>query len=146
MNIPRGPLLLFLLLFAPGTFRTLCEHLDWHGLSSPLPLVHRLGTAPVLPLVFQDVRVEMTRVLDITFAPGLPRMVNRPRPPFLLLHEQSDRDHMGHGRTDVVDQALEGCVAAAARFGRIVGGEVFDEVVVVFSSKFDADAVRSDEL
>ena len=53
---------------------------------------------------------------------------------------------MGHGRTDVVDQALEWGVAATARFRRIVGGEVFDEVVVVFSSKFDADAVRSDEL
>jgi hypothetical protein len=52
---------------------------------------------------------------------------------------------MGHERTDVVDQALERYVAAAALFGWIVGGEVFDEVVVVLVGKFDTDAVRLDE-
>ena len=48
----------------------------------------------------------------------------------------------GHEWTDVGDQALEWCVAAAALFGRRVGGEVFDEVVVVLSGKFDTDTVR----
>jgi hypothetical protein len=52
---------------------------------------------------------------------------------------------MGHERTDVVDQAPERSVAATALFGWMVGGEVFDEVVVVFFGKFDTDAVRLDE-
>ena len=93
MNIPTGPLpfsLSLLLLLAPDTFRTLSEHLDWHELNSPLPVVHRLAIDIVLPLMVQYEPVEMVRILDITLAPRLPRMVCGPRPMSLFLHERSE--------------------------------------------------------
>lgn len=78
----RGPL--FLLEFDTLCIR--CEHLDWHGLWRPLPLVHRREI--MFSLVLENHRIKLCRVLDIAFPPRLPCVVCRPRPMTLCLYER----------------------------------------------------------
>jgi len=122
MHIPTRGLFLLFLLCELDAFRPRSELLDRCRIGSPLPLVHRLYF--MFPLMVEDVRIKLVRILDIAFAPGLPRVVHRPRPQFVFLHARSGRDKRGRGWTYVGDQALEDFVAAAALFGRTVGREV----------------------
>ena len=125
-NTPEA-LLFFLFLFlflllASGTFRTRREHLNRRRLPLPLPLTR---LKPLLLLIIQNTRVKLTRMLDITFAPRLPRMVDGPRPLSLCLttnerandderaHEQGERDE----RTYVFHEPLVYFLASAAPCG-----------------------------